>query len=206
MGGDGKHRASLGVAMCVLGALAAYVALSGRRGMVAVRSGVNGKEYMVRRAGDSGAAADRLAVLEQRLRRLLEGAATIMPDDPRVAAIWRRWDGTLAEVEAADEVAFSIDKTSVHLCLRDASGRVEDLNASTFVMLHELAHVATADYGHSPEFWANMRFLLELAERLGVYTYENYDAKRTTFCGHPLGASPLTCLRSRTCRSALPSP
>jgi hypothetical protein len=159
--------------------------------------------YTVKRGPEAQLIADRLALLEQRLARLLEGAASIMPDDPRIATIRRRWDGTLSEVEAAGDVAFSVDKTSIHLCLRDAQGRIEDLNTSMFVLLHELAHVATADYGHSPEFWANMRFLLELAERLGIYKYENYEHAGTTYCGHQIGSSPMTCVKQRTCQSSL---
>lgn len=186
----------------VLVAVAAYFLVQPRT-MVQVRSMITGKEYAVKRGPDSQRMADRLATLEMRLRRLLDGASASMPDDPRIAAIRRRWDGTLSEVEADQEVAFSVDKSSVHLCLRDQHGRLEDLNTSMFVLLHELAHVATQDYGHSAAFWANMRFLLELAERLGLYTYHDYASKTTTYCGHPLGSSPLTCVKNRTCTSLL---
>lgn len=186
----------------VLVALALYATLRPRT-MTRVRSNVTGKEYEVKRGPDAQQMADRLATLEQRLHRLLQGGQSVAPGDPRLATILKRWDGTLSEVEAADEVAFSVDKTSIHVCLRNAQGAIEDLNTSMFVLIHELAHVATADYGHSEEFWTNMRFLLELAERLGVYVYENYDASATTFCGHPLGASPLTCVKTRSCTSLL---
>lgn len=174
------------------------------RDMISVRSSITGKEYSVKKMPDAQQMADRLATLEQRMQRLLDGARALMPDDPRIAAIRRRWDGTLSEVEASGEVAFSVDKRSIHVCLRNKSGAIEDMNTSMFVLIHELAHVATADYGHSHEFWANMRFLLELAERLGIYTYENYDTSTTTFCGHMLGASPLTCVKRGTCTSSLP--
>ena len=172
--------------------------------MVGVRAAAGGKVYQVRRAPDSQAVADRLATLEANLHRLLDGADRLLPGDPRIRAIRERWDGTLSEVEAADEVAFSVDKASIHVCLRDSAGRLEDLNTSMFVLIHELAHVATHDYGHSPEFWANMRFLLEAAERLGLYAYEDYDTSKATFCGHPLGSSPLTCVKERSCEPLLP--
>lgn len=174
------------------------------RAMVAVHSSITGKQYMVRRLPDRQLMADRLATLEQRMHRLVEGATALMPDDPRVAAIRSRWDGTLSEVESVEDAAYSVGKTSIHVCLRDRDGRVEDLNTSMFVLVHELAHVATAEYDHTPQFWANMRFLLELAERLGVYRYEDYDDKATTFCGHTLGASPLTCVKRGTCEASVP--
>lgn len=186
----------------VLGVLAVCVMFRSRD-MVGMQSNVTGKQYSVRKAPDSQAMADRLATLEQRLHQLLDGADSVVPGDPRIAAIRRKWDGTLAEVEASDEVAFSVDKASIHVCLRNSAGAIEDLNTSMFVLLHELAHVATPAYGHTDEFWANMRFLLELAERLRLYVYENYDAAATTFCGHPLGASPLTCVKDSSCQSTL---
>lgn len=182
--------------------LAVYIALRPTT-MVSLRSSLTGKEYSVKRGPASQEMADRLAALEQRLHRLLDGASSIMPNDPRIVTIRQKWDGTLAEVEASDEVAFSVDKTSIHVCLRNSRGGIEDFNTSMFVLIHELAHVATEDYGHSPQFWANMRFLLELAERLGIYKYENYDSTSTTFCGHPLGSSPLTCVKRGSCTSAL---
>ena len=192
----------LTLALLVLVVIAGYFLLQPRT-MIQVRSLITGKEYAVKRGPDSQRMADRLATLELRLHRLLDGASSSMPDDPRIAAIRRRWDGTLSEVEADHEVAFSVDKTSVHLCLRDQQGRLEDLNTSMFVLLHELAHVATQDYGHSAAFWANMRFLLELAEKVGVYTYHDYTSRTSTYCGHPLGSSPLTCVKNRTCKSSL---
>lgn len=186
--------------LAVLAALAAvlWLALRSPAQAVWVRSAATGKEYEVRPGPDAQRRADRLAGLELKLRALLERGERLAPGDARLAAIRRRWDGTLAETLAPEDVAFSVDKQSVHLCLRD-----EDANSATFVLLHELAHVATTDYGHSDAFWANMRFLLELAERLGLYQYRDYAAAATTYCGHPLGASPLTCVKRRTCASSL---
>jgi hypothetical protein len=172
--------------------------------MVWVHSNVTGKEYEVKRAPDQQKMADRLAMLEQTLHALLTRANADIPSDARIRTIRTRWDGTLSETEASEDVAFSVDKTSVSLCLRDATtGQLEEYNASVFVLIHELAHIATSDYGHSPEFWQNMKFLLELAEKYGVYAYQDYSAKSTTYCGHPLGSSPLTCVKQRTCSSLL---
>lgn len=194
-----------GAAFLCLAAVAAVAlwAVLRPRAMTQVRSGLTGKQYSVRKAADAQAMADRLADLEQRLHRLLDGGAAVVPGDRRLDRIRRRWDGTLSEVEASDEVAFSVDKTSISVCLRDSKGAIEDLNTSMFVLIHELAHVATADYGHSTEFWTNMRFLLELAEKLGLYVYENYDSAAATFCGVRLGASPLTCVKTGGCPSLL---
>jgi Zn-dependent protease with chaperone function len=192
---------------CIIAAVVLAIAVLSRpRTMRRVKSNVTNKEYEVRNLPDAQAMADQLAVLELKLRDFLNRGRAKYPADARLDKIVRRWDGTLSEVEAQDEVAFSIDKTTVAVCLRDAHGRVEDENASMFVLLHELAHVATRDYGHSQEFWGNMQFLLELAENMGMYRYADYAADRKTYCGHALGASPLTCVKDRTCTSAMTPP
>lgn len=186
----------------LLCAVAAWVVLRPRN-IVMVHSAVTGKSYAVKKGADAQVMADRLATMELKVRELLDRASSIMPQDPRIVTIQRKWNGTLAEAEASDEVAFCVDKSAIHVCLRNSQGTIEDLNTSMFVVIHELAHIATTSYDHTTEFWANMRFLLELAERLGVYTYENYDTSQTTFCGHPLGSSPLTCVKHGTCTSTL---
>ena len=62
------------------------------------------------------------------------------------------------------------------LCLRniDDDSFIE-LNLILFVAIHEIAHVMTDEVGHTPKFWANMKYLLEQGEKIGVYTPEDYS-------------------------------
>lgn len=192
------------VAVILAVAVAAWsIVLAWPRNTVPLSSEVTGKRYTVRNAPDAQRVADRLAALELRVRDFLERADRHAPGDPRLANIRRRWNGTLSETKDDTEVAFSLDKGSISLCVRRADGELESENTAMFVLLHELAHIATDTYGHKPEFWANMRFLLEVAELTGSYTYENFDAQAMSYCGKPLRDSPLTCVKSKKCRSEL---
>lgn len=174
------------------------------RCMVRVHSAVTGKEYSVKNLPDAQLVADRLAVLETRMRDFLDRAEAYAPGDPRLANIRARWDGTLSEIMYDPEVAYSMGKDSVAVCVRNPEdGRLEPVNTSMFVLLHELAHVATDKYGHTPEFWANMRLLLELAEVTGMYTYQDFEAEQTTYCGRKLELSPLACVKTGACSSEL---
>ena len=49
-----------------------------------------------------------------------------------------------------------------------------DINTLTFVALHELAHVATVEVGHTENFWRNFKFLLHEAEEIGIYNVVDY--------------------------------
>jgi hypothetical protein len=175
------------------------------RSMTWVRSDLTGKTYHVKDAPGAQDVADRLAFLELRVRRFLDRAQEYAPGDPRVRRVKERWNGTLAETPQDRDVAYSVGKDAIHLCVRSAeeAGGLEPENTSMFVLMHELAHLATDEYGHPPEFWSNMRFLLELAERTGSYAYQDFEANRVSYCGHAMASSPLTCVKSGACVSQL---
>lgn len=187
--------------------VAAWAAwLAWPRKLVALRSRLTGKEYMVRNEDGGAAVAERLAALEARVREFLSLAEAYAPGDPRLRNIRERWNGTLAETPVDADVAFSVDKGSISLCVRRADGSLEPENTSMFVLLHELAHVATDSYGHTPEFWANTRYLMELADVTGSYVYQDFDEVQTSYCGTRLRDSPLTCVKNRACASELTPP
>lgn len=174
-----------------------------RRGMVHVTSHINGKKYLVKNKKLKERVADTLAEMELRVRRFLVAAEKLYPDDVRIRNIRRRWNGTLSETpDHARDIAYSVGKDAVFVCVRTPDGAdVEDMNTCMFVLLHELAHVATSDWGHPPVFWSNMRWLLEVAETTGHYVYQDFEANKTTYCGRQLGGNPLTCLKHGACRS-----
>lgn len=183
----------------VLVGLALYLAWPKR--MKWVRSEVTGKSYYVKNMRGAQRVADRLAHLERRVAAFLEEAERYAPGDPRVQNIRARWNGTLAETLDDKEVAYSMGKDAISLCVRTPGGDLETENTSMFVLLHELAHVATDEYGHTPSFWTNMKLLLELAEATGFYTYEDFDD--ASYCGRRLVLSPLTCVKTGECKSEL---
>lgn len=192
------------VVLAVLVLLGVLV-LKSPRNTVYFTSSVNGRKYMVRRAPDAAKVADRLAVLESTLHTFLARGLELVPGDPRLESIRAKWDGTLSETEAFEDVAFTVDKRSVSVCLRDSQGNLEPLNNSLFVLFHELAHVCNQSYGHDAAFWDAFKFLLEVAEKVNVYRHDDHDSGASTYCGHPLGASPLTCVKRQTCASTMAS-
>lgn len=175
------------------------------RTMVWVHSDVTDKRYYVRNMPGHQAVADRLAAMELRINDFLVDAQRRAPGDPRLENILDRWSGTLSETPDRKDIAYAVAKDSIHVCIRTKADptQLESINTCMFVLLHELAHISTDSYGHKPEFWANMRFLLELAEATGHYRYEDFESSDTTYCGRRLGSSPLTCVKRGTCASQL---
>lgn len=168
-----------------------------------VTSSVSGKTYSVLKRHDKRGAADSLAKLDLSCRGFLDAALAMYPTDARLLNIERRWNGTLSEATSQD-VGYSVDKGSVHLCVRNsATGALEPHNTAMFVLLHELAHLATDTYGHPPEYWDNFRFLLEIAELTGYYSYEDFGESQVEYCGKTMGPSPLSCVKTGACGSQL---
>lgn len=160
--------------------------------------------HYVKNRPDKAEVSALLARLQTNVMLFLERAPA---QDPRIQRIKQRWSGTLAEIDsdAQEEgsLAYSLNKSSIHVCVRAPDGSLADDNTAMFVLLHELAHLATLSYGHTPEFWETMKYVMEVAEKTGVYTYVDHGAQRVTLCNRVLGPSPLTCVRQKTCGSAL---
>lgn len=175
-----------------------------------VRSDFDGKPHPVLNTANCKAAADVLALLEANARRLLVECETFVPGDRRFANIRRRWSGTLREIDGSDNIAYSVGKRDVSICVRRPDGTVEDFNDVMFVLLHELSHIANDSYGHNEEFWDTFQFVLEVAERTGIYRFEDYGRRAVKVCGKEISTTPLSCVKTRQCASALgpirPSP
>ncbi len=89
-----------------------------------------------------------------------------------------------------DQVAYSINKgEKIGICLRNKQGKYEDMNTGFFVLMHELAHVMSKDYGHHEKFWNNFSLLIKAAIECKVYTYQSFD-NYTNFCGLEITYTP----------------
>ncbi len=49
--------------------------------------------------------------------------------------------------------------------------------------IHELAHLATVEVGHTEKFWKNFKWLLQIAEKNGIYNYVDYSSSPQPYCG-----------------------
>jgi hypothetical protein len=183
----------------VLVVAGAFVAAA-HDGVDSVRSGVDGRAYVVRALPDRQAAADALARVAAKLQTLVNAMAERYPDDADVARLRARFraDAIQEAGSAAYGTSYTLNKTRIVLCLRsrDAAtrGALTDDNTVTFVAVHELAHVmtaATSTREHTPEFWRNFRRLLREAVRLGLYTDVDYAAHPVPYCGIVIDQSVL---------------
>jgi hypothetical protein len=130
-----------------------------------------------------------LQELTVRASALLAFLASNHSNDPRTATLLRRWDGRMRPTRVSDpsDVAYTINKSHLYICTHNpTTGQVNDINPAMHVLLHELAHVATAELQHPATFWDNMAFLVKAAKAAGVYEPIQDGA---VFCGKALQAA-----------------
>ena len=88
----------------------------------------------------------------------------------------------------SEYTSYSINKgEELVFCLRSKSSfKLHDINLLAYVAVHELAHTACPDTGHTPLFNKIFKFLLERAMEIHVYYYEDYANHPIEYCGMKL--------------------
>lgn len=75
------------------------------------------------------------------------------------------------------------------VCLM-TKGKLNNLNDTFFVILHELAHVMSDSYGHGPEFKQNFNFIIAFAVKNNLWKDPKYENREVDYCGVTITNSP----------------
>jgi len=83
-----------------------------------------------------------------------------------------------------DDETFLLGKgDKIYVCLRDiTTGKLYDINFLMFIIIHELSHIITKTFQHTPEFWINNIWLMKEAELCKIYKGEDYKLKPVKYC------------------------
>jgi hypothetical protein len=84
--------------------------------------------------------------------------------------------------------SYSVNKgEELVFCLRcKKSNALHDINLLTYVAVHEMAHTACPETGHTPLFNKIFKFMLEQAVIIKLYIYEDYNKNPVQYCGMSL--------------------
>jgi len=159
-------------------------------------SNVDGNTYCVRERSKLELAADKLAKVNHNMKSLVEHCKNNFNSEERIKRLTEGFNPKkITETLPTSEfTAYSENKgEKIAFCLdteKNNKGRLIDLNTLTFVAIHELSHVATKSVGHTPEFWANFKFLLEEAEKINIYKPVDYSKNPKKYCGMEINDNP----------------
>ena len=158
-------------------------------------SDVDGKKYCVRERAKMELAADLLASTTNKMRKLVKYVGEKYPSRGNVKLLVNNFNPqkvkeilptsqyTAYSENKGEKLAFCTTKTK-------KGDRLIDKNTLMFVALHELSHIATETIGHTDEFWANFKFLIQNAKKIGIYNPQNYKANPQMYCGLKITDNP----------------
>lgn len=164
------------IGLLVFVAVVLLVALSSQRR--SERNGLrivyhDGEKYAIRPRSDAQQTIRVLHDMRARASRLLAHMERTGPDDPRTLRLKKRLQRSVFAQRAHSHqpIGETVNKGRTMLfCTTDTLG---DSAASTYVLLHELAHVVSVSIGHTQEFWDNMTYLVQKAVDAGIYTRQH---------------------------------
>lgn len=176
-----------------------YIGLSNSQyPLIKVKSSIDGELYTVRDMPDKQNAADTMAKVRLKMNKLKLHLESTSPDKPQVQQLTRNFEANPNRFKEAtpdaEHTSYSVNKgEEVHFCLRQREGGDESLvneDIITFVAIHEMGHMITKTIGHGADFWNNFAWLLQEAEKIGVYTHRDFRAHPVSYCGMKITDQP----------------
>ena len=161
------------------------------RDIVEVTSTIDNRKYICRKMPDAALAANKLAVINQKVKTLINHVDG--KDKENIDRLKKRYNpDKLSETGlGAEYTSYSVNKgEEISICVRNTNNTFIDDNIIMFVVIHELAHIITISVGHKPEFWKNMKYLLEQGNECNVYIPVDYSEHPTTYCGMDITSTP----------------
>jgi hypothetical protein len=160
-----------------------------------VVSTVDGNKYCVRESGKVKEAADMLAKVTEKCKKLVVFVGEKFPDQDNVKRLVEGFNPkkVMETLPTSEYTAYSENKgEKLAFCLNTEKGgsTMIDEHTLTFVAIHELSHIATKSIGHKTEFWENFKFLLEQAKAAGIHAPKDYKKEPQKYCGMTIRDSP----------------
>lgn len=163
--------------------------------LVSVNSTVDNQKYSVRNLPDKQKAADLLARIRKKINLIVTTLNEKFPNDTRVKRLTKNLKNIkISElISTSNFTSYSLNKgEKIVFCIRNKkTQKLININTLMFVAIHELAHVMTIDIGHTPKFWANMKFILQVAIDANIYKKQDFEKKPEPYCGIMITSSPL---------------
>lgn len=159
-------------------------------------STVDGNKYCVREREKLQDAADLLAEISNKCKKLVDYCAANHGEKPCIQRLKsgfnpQKFMETLPTSEytaysenKGEKLAFCLNKT------KKGEDNMIDAHTLTFVAIHELSHIATESIGHKSEFWENFKFLLECAKESGIHDPTDYKQTPAEYCGMKIRDNP----------------
>lgn len=160
-----------------------------------MRSPLDNTEYLVQNLDHKEGATYLLSLMHMKINTLRNHFLSVhdpsyAPYQKYIDQFCKRIKGIVLYENAPDGkyTSFTVNKgDEMGLCLRSRkTGELHDQNLITYVVLHELAHVACPEQNHTDLFKEIFIFMIRTAEKLGIYEVVDYQLNPQEYCGMTL--------------------
>lgn len=162
--------------------------------VVYVKSQLDNKKYLVRDEKDKQRAANMLSKLWINMNKLkdhLVANRDKFPDYiPYIDQLQKHMKNSKISESDGNTVytSYTVNKgEEIVFCIRSKSLRglntIHNENILMYVAIHEQAHVACPERGHTQLFKKIFAFLIQESISIGIYTYEDYGKVPVEYCG-----------------------
>jgi hypothetical protein len=148
--------------------------------------GGSGKKDLIEGQNEEGSSEQKN--LEYKIKKKLKGDIERLVKNFNPDAISENAGDT------AQFTSYSVNKgEKLVFCIRDKKegDPIVKENILTFVIIHECAHLACAEIGHTFSFWENFRLLLRVAIDNGIYKNIDFNSSPQEYCGINISDNPL---------------
>uniref|UniRef100_A0A6C0EBI8 Uncharacterized protein n=1 Tax=viral metagenome TaxID=1070528 RepID=A0A6C0EBI8_9ZZZZ len=161
--------------------------------MTYVKSDIDNQMYLVRDLPDKQNAANTLARLKQNIMTITNYLYTNIDNPkykdfaPYIRQLHKRIQNTVIIESSANSIytSYSVNKgEQIVFCIRSVKNKddIHDINLMMYVVLHEMAHVACPETGHTELFKKIFSFLTTTAIELGLYYKIPFGSDPKEYC------------------------
>lgn len=175
-----------------------YLYFSKKR-VVYVRSNFDNQSYLVRDEKGKKEAANLLSRLITNIYKLIDHVGTLKNSHSDYRDYILQLENNVNKSKSkiyesnGDQgfTSYTVNKgEEIVFCLRSKNTKnFHPLNLLMYVAIHELAHCACPEEGHTPLFQKIFRFLTEEAIKINIYKKVDYNANPVEYCGMTLSTS-----------------
>lgn len=168
-----------------------YINLYSDDNLIYEKATFDDDHYWVRNLKDKSKAANTLAHIKENMLKLINHLKNNMNDFPEnmsyIKDLIKRTQTIYIMETPADEkfTSYTVNKgEKIVFCLRSKIlDQIHDINTIMYVVIHEMAHVACPEYGHTKLFKEIFKFFLVESAKINIYTIRNYSINPQQYCG-----------------------
>lgn len=159
-----------------------------------IRVEYNGHTLHVLRESKNKEAVQLLGSIATEAERLVEHVSKNFPEKSGMQLLRKRFNkNNIYEGSPRDaDFTYTEDKgEKLVICLRNKKMNFHDKNLLMFPVIHELGHMCDRDHnpGHTSSFTDCFKFLLQEAQKIGVYQNIDFENDPKPYCGMTISSN-----------------